>query len=345
MVKFGVSFPMTGDFSEYGELLFNGMQLAIDQTNNKGGIDGKQIELVLEDSKGIPEEAERIARKFTQDPEILLELGDFSSPASMAAAPIYEQAGMAQIAPVTSHPDFTRMGDNMVRVVAIQPVESHFLARYASERLNVSDAAIVYLNNSWGEVAKKAFKEKADEVKINVIAEEPIELGQTNFKDTLEVLMGANPDVVYIASEYAETARFLEQARDAGFEAEFMNSGAPQSFELVRVAGDSAEGLIGGALYHRENPEPTSAAFTADYERRFNSQPNLFAALGYDAGLLAVYGAANAKGERNRVASTILTLSDFSGATGHFDYSTSRDPDKNYMATTVQNGKWVILNN
>lgn len=341
-VKFGVSLPMTGDFAEYGEFILNGVKLAVDQANAKGGVDGKSIELVVEDSRGDPKEAVLIAERFVGNPEILLQIGDFTSSSSMAAAPIYEGAGMAQVAPTSSHPDFSTLGENMIRVVAMQQAESQYLARWAAGDLGVKKVATIYVNNDWGLVANKAFADEARTLGMEVLTEEAITPGEKDFAAVVTKIKNMEPDALYIAAQYAEAAAILGQARRARFKPLFINSGAPQSPELIELAGKATEGLVAAALYFTDNPEPVSAGFTRDFETAYGKHPNLFAALGYDAGLLAVHGARNAGSERTAVAPAILGLSGFQGATGGFDYTVARDPVKEYARTTVRDGKWVI---
>ena len=341
-VKFGVSLPMTGDFAEYGEFILNGVKLAIEQANTEGGVDGKQIELVVEDSRGDPKEAVLIAERFVANSEILLEVGDFTSSSSMAAAPIYEGAGLAQVAPTASHPEYSQLGDNMIRVVAMQQAESQYLAKWAAGDLNVKTVATIYVNNDWGVVANEAFAAEARAQGIEVLTEEATTPGEKDFAAVVTKIKNMKPDAVYIAGQYTETSAILNQARRGRFQPLFINSGAPQSPELIELAGSAAEGLVAAALYFADNPEPVSAGFTADFETAYGKRPNLFAALGYDAGLLAVHGARNSDGERANVAPSILDLSGFQGATGGFDYTIARDPVKEYARTTVSDGQWVI---
>lgn len=145
-----------------------------------------------------------------------------------------------------------------------------------------------------------------------------------------------------IASQYAEAAAILGQARRARFEPLFIDSGSPQSPELIALAGKGAEGVVAAALYFAGNPEPVAAQFTTAFEAAYGKQPNLFAALGYDAGRLAIYGAEHANGERAAVAPAIFGLSDFAGATGAFDYTASKDPMKQYTRTMIHDGQWTI---
>ena len=343
VVKFGVSLPLTGDYAEYGEFILNGAKLAVEQANEEGGVDGKKIMLVVEDSRGDPKEAVLIAERFVANKEILLQIGDFTSSSTMAASPTYERNKMAQIAPTSSHPGFSKLGDNMIRVVAMQTAESQFLAKWAATELGIKSVASIYVNNDWGLVANSAFSDAARKLGMRVVAEEGITPGEKDFSAVVSKVKRLNPEAVYLAQQYAEAAAILGQARRARFKPVFINSGAPQSPELIKIAGKAAEGLLAAALYFADNPEPVSRSFTDTYETTYEKLPNLFAALGYDAGKLAVMGARGAGGQRPAVAKTILKLKDFSGATGSFDYTTSRDPVKEYAKTTVKGGKWVMF--
>lgn len=169
-VKVGVSLPMTGDQAEYGEFVLNGVKLAVEQANAAGGVGGKTIELVVEDSRGEPKEAVLIAERMVANSDILLTIGDFSSSSSMAAAPVYERAGMAQIAPTASHPDYSGLGKNMVRVMAMQQAESVYLARWAAGDLGLKKIATIYVNNDWGVVANAAFVAEAKAQGLDVVA-------------------------------------------------------------------------------------------------------------------------------------------------------------------------------
>jgi branched-chain amino acid transport system substrate-binding protein len=110
-VFFGVSGPLTGQNAQYGAQWKAGFDLALDQINAEGGIHGRPLAYVFEDSQSDPRQAVGLAQKFVNDKRIRIELGDFSSPASMAASPIYQRAGLVQLGFTNSHPDFTKGGD------------------------------------------------------------------------------------------------------------------------------------------------------------------------------------------------------------------------------------------
>src|SRR5262249_45120477 len=112
-ILLGVSGPLTGPNAQYGAQWKQGFDLALDEIHTAGGIHGRKLGDVFEDSQSDPRQSVAIAQKFVSDAKIVMELGDFSSPASMAASPIYQRAGLVQFGFTNSHPDFTKGGDFM----------------------------------------------------------------------------------------------------------------------------------------------------------------------------------------------------------------------------------------
>jgi branched-chain amino acid transport system substrate-binding protein len=110
-VVLGVCGPLTGPNAMYGAQWKDGFAMALDEVGHK--VAGRPFEYVFEDSQSDPRQAVAIAQKFVSDKRIVMELGDFASPASMAASPIYQRAGMVQFGFTNSHPDFTKGGTFM----------------------------------------------------------------------------------------------------------------------------------------------------------------------------------------------------------------------------------------
>src|SRR6516162_7043725 len=130
-VLIGVSGPLTGQYAQYGAQWKRGFDLAVEHANAQGGVKGRKLAYVFEDSQSDPRQSVAIAQKFVGNPEIVMELGDFSSAASMAASPIYQRGGLVQFGFTNSHPDFTKGGDFMWSTSVSQADEQPLLARYA----------------------------------------------------------------------------------------------------------------------------------------------------------------------------------------------------------------------
>src|ERR1700684_4443497 len=158
-VTIGVSGPLTGQNAQYGAQWKKGFDLALDEVN-KTGVRGRPLQYVFEDSQADPRQTVAIAQKFVSDPKIVVEVGDFSSTASMAASSIYQRAGLVQFGFTNSHPNFTKGGDFIWSNSVSQADEQPRLAKYAAD-LGFKRVAVLYLNTDWGRQSQKIFSEAA----------------------------------------------------------------------------------------------------------------------------------------------------------------------------------------
>ena len=134
-VVLGVSGPLTGPNAQYGAQWKQGFDLALEEFGGTVGPDKRPLVYQFEDSQSDPRQSVAIAQKFVADPRIVMELGDFSSPASMAASPIYQRAGLVQFGFTNSHPDFTKGGDYMWSNSTTQKDDAPGLADYTVKDL------------------------------------------------------------------------------------------------------------------------------------------------------------------------------------------------------------------
>lgn len=343
-VKIGLSLPLTGDWAEYGDFIKKSVSMVVDKANADGGIDGKMIELVIADSRGDPKEAVLIAERFVADPDIIAEIGDFSSSACMAAAPIYEAAGMSQVSPTASHPDFTTLGKNMFRVIGTQAAEGPFNARWAVEDLGAKTFATIYINNDWGVAANKYFVEAVEARGGTVLAAEAFAPGEKDFSSVMTKIKNLNPDALYLPVFYADASAIMAQARRMRYDPTVLSTGSLYSPKLIEQGGKAVEGLMTAAVYFPDNPRPESIAFTKAFNDTYGTGPSMFAAVGHDAATLVV-AALRASGAKDRasVAPALEALGGLAGVTGNFDYSQSHDPEKEYAKIVVKDGAWVAV--
>jgi branched-chain amino acid transport system substrate-binding protein len=343
VVKIGLSAPLTGDWAEYGNDFKRSVTMVVDRVNRMGGIHGKRIELVISDSRGDPKESVLIAEKFVGDPDVIAEIGDFSSSSCMAAAPIYEKADMTQLSPTSSHMDFTKKGRNMFRVVATQGYEGPYNARWAVKDLGKKRLATIYINNDWGVDANKYFTQEARKLGAEIVAEEAFVPGEKDFTAILTKLKGLKPELIYLPTFYADAAAILNQAKRMRFEPVVMANSSLFSQKTIELGGDAVEGIIIPANYFSADPRPAAQEFTREYEAHYNAVPNQFAALAYDAANLMV-AALHKVGvdDRSKVKDGLESLRGFQGATGSISYANGHDPEKELVRITIKNGEWVL---
>ena len=283
-ITLGVSGPLTGPNAQYGAQWKQGFDLALDEIHAAGGINGRKLVYVFEDSQSDPRQSVAIAQKFVSDPKIVMELGDFSSPASMAASPIYQRAGLVQFGFTNSHPDFTKGGDFMWSTSVSQADEQPLLARYAVKDLGLKKLAVLHLNTDWGRTSRDYFVKAAKEYGAEIVvsrrlyrrrARFPLDAGARPRRQSGR----ADPDLVLFR---------WRADRAAGA------SGRPEADDLRRKLGLFAEipragrrGRRGCSCRHEvfsRGPAPGGAEIHHWFKAKYDGQePDAFNAYSYDA--------------------------------------------------------------
>jgi branched-chain amino acid transport system substrate-binding protein len=218
------------------------------------------------------------------DPKIVMELGDFSSPASMAASPIYQRAGLVQFGFTNSHPDFTKGGDFMWSTSVSQADEQPLLARYAVSHLGLKKLAILHLNTDWGRTSRDHFANAAKEFGAEVVISEGYIPDERDFRSTLVRARDANPDGLILISYYSDGALIARQARQAGLKQTICAASSVYSPKFLELGGEAVEDVHLGTRYFPNDPRPEVQKFVSGFKAKYNGQePDAFNAYSYDA--------------------------------------------------------------
>src|SRR5512144_694699 len=212
----GLSAPLTGNYSEYGTNWKKAMDIAIEKINAKGGIKGRPLQLVAEDSKSDPKDSAQIAQKLSSDPKIVATIGDFTSTACMAAQPIYDRAGVVQLSPTASHPEFAPKSQWSFGIIGTQAEEGAFMADYTVKKDGKKKIAVLYINNDWGIAAQQQYIKRAKEDGGDIVAVENYFDRDKDFTAVLTKLRGSKPDALYIATMYNDGALMSKQREKLG---------------------------------------------------------------------------------------------------------------------------------
>ena len=197
--------PLTGNSMQYGVSFQNAINMKVSEINKAGGIDGKQIEIVAYDDKNDPKEAVNIANKIVSDPSIKAAIGSFSSSCSMAAAPVFDEAGVLHLGPTASHPDFVSMGEKSFTIAMPMKFEGAADADYAYQKTGGKDIALIYLNSDYGVSHSSVFKESYEALGGKVVAFEEFIPGQTkDFTPVITKIKQANPGALFVIADYSD---------------------------------------------------------------------------------------------------------------------------------------------
>lgn len=291
--------PMTGANTQYGTAYSNSCTMAVDNFNKAGGVNGVEIVLEVNDDKGDQKEAINLATKAVADESVFCIIGSFGSSVSMAMAPVIDEAKMPFISPNTSHPDFPGMSEYIVSISATQLVEQkgNSTGIYDDGHRKL---AIIYQNTDNGLTSCEQLEEQFTALGGEIVAKETYAAaGQTkDFTPILSNIKAANPDAIFLSSDYADAAQIILQMPNVGInldEVAVWTQGQCMKTEFLDVVKDKAFGVIASgstvALMDNLIPEMTEVqqAYVTEYNERFGEgKCDAFAAAGYDAAIMAL---------------------------------------------------------
>ena len=338
-ISLGLTAPMTGDYAEYGEVFKNGIELAMDKVNAEGGINGKQLKLVVGDSKADPKEAANIAQKFAADKSILAVIGDFTSTAALAGSPIYQKNSLVQLSPTSSHPDFTKGGTYIFRNISTQEDEGPTVARYAVNDLHKKKIAVIYINNDWGVVAKdnfiKGVKDAGGEI---VDVEEYLPEQGKDFSAIITKIRDKNPDMLYLGCMYTDAALIAQQTRKLNFNVDLIGTGSLYSDELLKLGGAAVEGFHLTCSFFPGDPRPEVQEFVKRYKEKYGKSPSMFAAQAFDAANMIIQALKDGATDRKSLRDKLAAIRDFPGVTGLTSFDENRNVKKEISKLYVKDG-------
>jgi ABC-type branched-chain amino acid transport syst ems, periplasmic component len=291
VVKIGHVAPLTGGIAHLGKDNENGARLAVEEVNKTGlEIGGKKIklELVGEDDAGDPKTGTAVAQKLV-DTKVVAVVGHLNSGTSIPASKIYSDAGIVQISPSATNPDYTKQGfKTTFRVVATDAQQGPALANYATKSLHAKSVAIVDDATAYGKGLADEFEKTAKAAGVSVVAREATNDKATDFKAILTKIKGKKPDVIMYGGMDATGGPFAKQAKELGIGAKIVGGDGVCTDKVAELAGDAVSNIIcseaGLALSKMEK----GAEFEKKYQARFNAPVQIYAPFTYDAVMVIV---------------------------------------------------------
>ena len=343
-LKIGLATPLTGASAEDGKAIQEGVNLAVKQINDQGGIDGKTVEVVAEDDKGDPSEAATVANKLAQDESILALVGDFNSSCTLAGAPIYNDAGIVQISPGSSAEAVTDAGDFTFRTITTDAVQGKYLAKWCVDELGYKNIAILFENDDYGKGLADVAQRETEGLGAKVVVREAYEVNQTDFSTVLTKVAKAKPDVLIIGGLYNETALIAKQRSKAGIgELPIMGVDAIYSDALIDLGGKAVEGIKLTSYFSDSSESKVTQDFIKAYTDEYGKAPGTYAAYAYDATLIIMDGIKNAGADRAAIRDYIAGLQDFEGATGTASFDKNGDVIKEPLRMEIKDGKFTVV--
>jgi len=339
-VRIGVFMSLTGSTANFGISSTNGIKMAADEVNAAGGINGKQVEILVQDDRSDASEAATIVTKFVTQDQVHAILGEVASSRSIAAAPIAQNAKIPMLTPSSTNPEVTKKGDFIFRSCFIDPVQGAAIAQFAAKSLNAKTAAImVDRKNDYSTGLEKVINETFTKMGGKIVATQSYQEGDQDFNAQLTSLKGSNPEVIFVPGYYNDVGLIAKQARDKGITVPLVGGDGWDSVQLYAIGGSALNGCYFTNHYSPFDTDPKVQKFVSDYKARYNTTPDALAATAYDAAKImfdAIKRANSLEGPAIRDA--LAATKDFPGVTGNVTFNQNRDAVKPIVMIEIKDG-------
>jgi branched-chain amino acid transport system substrate-binding protein len=311
----------------------NGIAMAQDKVNKAGGVLGRKIQFVVEDDRGLPEEAETVVTRLITKYGVSAILGETTSSRTLAAAPIAQQNHIPMVTPVSTNPRVTKVGDYIFRTCFTDAFTSSLMAKFVSNNLRIKRLAILRdIRNDYSVDLADAFTQDFKKTDGIIVADESYGEGDTNFSAQLTKIKSMDAQGIFVPGYYTEIGLIARQARQLGLTIPLLGGGSWDSPKLLEIAGEALEGSYYFAHFSAGDPRPAVQEFVQEYKGRFRQIPDMFAALAFDATgvLVDAIGRANST-DPGKIRDTLAQTKDYPGVTG----TISIDGDRNAAKPVV----------
>ncbi len=338
VVKIGLITAETGDIAQYGMAVENAVKLAADQINEAGGIDGKEIKLVIYDNKGDAQESVTLFRRLVNNDKIDALVGPVISGTTLAVAPLAEESKIPMITPTATALNVTPDYDYVFRACYTDPYQGSILAKYAVKELGAKNIAVLYNTGSDYSVGlAEVFKKVAEDGGAKVVNYEGYTNDDVDFNAVLTNVKANNPDVIFIPDYYNKVGVIATQIKELEIDATLLG---PDGWDGVQTEYiEAVEGGYFGNHYYSGDESKAVKDFVDAYTAKYSETPNALAALGYDAMKIMANAIDQADSTDNEKILEQLKQTSLDLATGHITFDDNGDTTKSVTIIKIEDGQ------
>ena len=350
-VKLGGNFELTGNVAAYGSAMDNAVKLAVEQ---KGKLLDKELKYVSYDNKSEKTEVASVAKKLASE-KVVGVVGPATTGDAQVSIPIMEQAKIPAVFPATTGDGITlkdaknpeSVYDYIFRVCFSDNYQGVVGAGFVSQKF--PNAKVAILQDSASDYSKglsEAFEKTYTDAKIGgqIVAKETYQSKDTDFQAVLTSLKSKSFDVLYIPGYYEEVGLIIKQARELGITQPIVGGDGLSSEKLVELAGNKANltNVFYTAHFSAKSTDADVQAFIKAYKEKYNTTPDSFSALAYDAAQLLMKAIEKAGStDAQAIKKALAESTDFDGVTGTFTMGKDHTPVKSTVVIEFQNGEEV----
>ena len=343
----GANYELTGNVASYGTAALAGGQMAVDEINKAGGVNGKMLKIVQADNKSEPSESGNAATKLISQNKLIGIVGPATSGCTMAAEPIVTASKLPVVAPTATAESITVGKDGktrqfVFRACFIDPFQGKVMAAFANQKLKVKSVAIYRDNSSdYSKGLAEAFKKNFEAAGGKIVAEEAYLAKDMDFKAGLTKLKAQNPEAIYIPGYYEEVGKIVKQAREIGLEVPMMGGDGWDSPKLIEIAGAKAlNKTFYSSAYSADDTDPSTQKFIKAFKEKYKKDPDFFSMMGYNTVVILAdaYKRANSE-DGTKIAEAMAKTKDLPVAGGKLTYDDKHNPIVPALIIEIKEGK------
>lgn len=341
-IKIGATLPLSGDAAVWGNNTREGIELAVEEINSAGGVLGKKIKVVYEDTQALPDKGVSAYRKLTKVDKVPTIIDDSVSSVTLAMAPLAQKDNVVILATGATAPKISEAGKYIFRIWNSDAYEGEVAAQYACTTLNLRKVAILFINNDYGKGLEGVFKTEFARFGGEIVTSESFEQNSTDMRSQVTKIKNSSPDGLYIIGYPKETPIALRQIKELGLKAKLIGTVAMNDPKLIETAGDSVEGLI--FPYPRDPSGQHVEQFGIKFNNKYDKDPGITADVGYDAVKMIVKAIELAKDYSGEdIRKGLNMLKNFPGVSGVMTFDENGDVHKPMGMKIVTAGEFAWI--
>lgn len=339
-VKIGFNVPLTGFAAADGKSALTGAELAVEQANAEGGINGKQIELVVYDDQASPKEAAPIATKLIEKDGVKVAISGSYSGSTRAAAGIFQEAGIPYISAYAVHPEITRAGNFVFRTSFVGEVQGRAGAKLIGGDMGKKRVVLITLKNDFGQSLANGFREAAGKFGIEIVNEYEYGMKDRQFGPIVSKVKSDAPDAIYASGYFFTAGPLVSQLRSGGVDVPVIGQEGYDSEKFIEIAGKASEGVIITTSLDRDSDTPETRDFIAAFEKKAGYKADMVAASGHTATMVAIAAMRKAGTEDPKAIRAAIAATSLKASTGTISFNELGEVRKDVQVQVVKGGAW-----
>lgn len=340
-IKIGFHAGLTGPAAADGVSGRTAAELAVEQINRGGGINGRKIELVVYDDQGKPDQVVPIANRLIGDDKVKAVVSTGFSGPTKAAAPVFQDAGMPYVVSIALQPDITKAGNYVFRIASMGEVQGRAGAKVIGDMLKKKRVVLITIKTDFGKTLAVGFKEAAPKFGVEILKEYEYSPQERQFGPLVASVKADNPDAIYASGFYFSGGPLVSQLRGGGVTVPFVGPESYSTHQFVEIAGPAAEGVVITNVIDWGSKHPQEIAFLNDWEKKAGFKAEAVGAQTYTALMVLADALRRAGSDDPKKIREALAATNLRTAIGQVSFNNRREVRKAFPVSIVKNGQWT----